>query len=62
MLLTALAATRDEAGQHKGLAVQETGGEFAFSRARADACAAAAWLDLGRGQEAKQAAQRAQVT
>ena len=36
-----------------------TGGEFAFGRARAEACAAAAWLDLGRGQEAKEAAQRA---
>jgi hypothetical protein len=50
---------QDEAGQHSDLLCEETGGEFAFGRARADACAAAAWLDLGRGQEAKQAAQRA---
>ena len=37
----------------------EVGGEFAFGRARAEACAAAAWLDLGRGQEAKQSAELA---
>ena len=37
----------------------EIGGEFAFGRARAEACAAAAWLDLGRGQEAKQSAELA---
>jgi hypothetical protein len=37
----------------------EIGGEFAFGRARAEACAAAAWLDLDRGTEAKQAAHRA---
>lgn len=37
----------------------EIGGEFAFGRARAEACAAAAWLDLGRGREAKKAANRA---
>ena len=50
---------QDDAGQHRDLLCEETGGEFAFSRARADACAAAAWLDLGHGQEAKQAARRA---
>jgi hypothetical protein len=50
---------QDEAEQHSDLLCEETGGEFAFGRARADACAAAAWLDLGRGQEAKQATQRA---
>lgn len=38
---------------------EETGGEFAFGLARAEACAAAAWLDLGDGAEAKQAATRA---
>jgi hypothetical protein len=50
---------QDEAGQHRDPLSEETGGEFAFSRARADACAAAAWLDLGRGREAKDAARRA---
>jgi transcriptional regulator with XRE-family HTH domain len=35
---------------------EEIGGEFAFGRARAAACAAAAWLDLNRGQEAREAA------
>jgi len=37
----------------------ETGGEFAFNPARAAACAAAAWLDLGRGKEAQESAQQA---
>ena len=50
---------QDDAGHHRDLLCEETGGEFAFSRARADVCAAAAWLDLGDGQEAKQAARRA---
>jgi hypothetical protein len=50
---------QDDAGQHRDLLCEETGGEFAFSRARADACAAAAWLDLGHAPEAKQAARRA---
>jgi ATP/maltotriose-dependent transcriptional regulator MalT len=50
---------QDEAGHRKDSLCEETGGEFAFSRARADACAAAAWLDLGRGREAKDAARRA---
>jgi hypothetical protein len=50
---------QDDAGQHADVLCEEIGGEFAFGRARADACAAAAWLDLGCGQEAKQAAHRA---
>jgi hypothetical protein len=50
---------QDEADRHGDSLCEGVGGEFAFSRARADACAAAAWLDLGRGQEAKHAAQRA---
>jgi hypothetical protein len=50
---------QDDAERHGDLLCEETGGEFAFSRARADACAAAAWLDLGCGDEAKDAAQRA---
>ncbi len=50
---------RDEAGRHPDPLSEETGGEFAFGTARADACAAAAWLDLGRGPEASVAAQSA---
>ncbi|MGH3188309.1 MAG: helix-turn-helix domain-containing protein [Streptosporangiaceae bacterium] len=54
-------ARRDQAdaAQHHDQLSQETGGEFAFGPARAEACAASAWLDLGRGREAKAAAQRA---
>jgi hypothetical protein len=47
------------AEQHKDSLCEETGGEFAFGLGRAEACAAAAWLDLGQGREAKEAAQRA---
>jgi hypothetical protein len=54
-------ARRDQDGaeQHLDILCDETGGEFAFGRGRAEACAAAAWLDLGRGREAKEAARRA---
>jgi hypothetical protein len=54
-------ARRDQADadQHRDSLCEETGGEFAFGRGRAEACAAAAWLDLGQGREAKEAAQRA---
>jgi hypothetical protein len=54
-------ARRDQADaeQHRDLLCEETGGEFAFGRGRAEACAAAAWLDLGQGRQAKEAAQRA---
>jgi hypothetical protein len=50
---------QDEAEQHGDVLSDQIGGEFAFSRARAEACAAAAWLDLGHGSEAKEAARRA---
>jgi hypothetical protein len=50
---------QDEAGQYCDVLSEQIGGEFAFSRARAEACAAAAWLDLGQGREAKDAAGRA---
>jgi hypothetical protein len=50
---------QDDAEQYSDSLCEETGGEFAFSRARAEACAAAAWLDLGRGRDAKEAAHRA---
>jgi transcriptional regulator with XRE-family HTH domain len=50
---------QDDAGRFRDRLSEDTGGEFAFGHARADACAAAAWLDVGRGLEAKDAAQRA---
>jgi hypothetical protein len=50
---------QDDADQHPDSLSSEIGGEFAFSRARAAACAAAAWLDLGDGHEALGAAQSA---
>lgn len=50
---------RDNATGHRDLLSEEIGGEFAFGRARAEACAAAAWLDVGQGSEAKAAAHRA---
>jgi hypothetical protein len=50
---------QDEAGRYRDVLSEQIGGEFAFSRARAEACAAAAWLDLGQGREAKDAAGRA---
>jgi hypothetical protein len=49
----------DDAEQHRDALCDETGGEFAFGRGRAEACTAAAWLDLGRGREAKAAARNA---
>jgi hypothetical protein len=52
-------ADQDDAERHGDPLCEQTGGEFAFSRARADACAAAAWLDLGCGHQARDAAQRA---
>jgi transcriptional regulator with XRE-family HTH domain len=50
---------QDDADRFHDSLSEEVGGEFAFGRARAEACAAAAWLDLDRGQEAKEAAHRA---
>jgi hypothetical protein len=50
---------QDDAENHGDSLSDETGGEFAFSRARAAGCAAAAWLDLSRGDEAQEAAQQA---
>jgi transcriptional regulator with XRE-family HTH domain len=50
---------QDDAERFHDSLSEEIGGEFAFGRARAGACAAAAWLDLGRGEEAKEAAHRA---
>jgi transcriptional regulator with XRE-family HTH domain len=50
---------QDDAARPRDSLGEEIGGEFAFGRARAQACAAAAWLDLNCGQEAKEAAHRA---
>ena len=50
---------QDEAGRLRDRLSDDIGGEFAFGHARAEACAAAAWLDVGCGQEAKNAATRA---
>jgi hypothetical protein len=50
---------QDDAERHHDLLSEEIAGEFAFGPARAEACAASAWLDLGRGREAEAAAQRA---
>jgi hypothetical protein len=50
---------QDDARQHRDSLCEETGGEFAFGHGRAEACAAAAWLDFGHGHEAKEAAQAA---
>jgi tetratricopeptide (TPR) repeat protein len=54
-------AERDYAASNESrdLMADEVGGEFDFGTARAAACLAAAWLDLGQGQEAAEAAQRA---
>lgn len=58
-VLAAARRDQDDADHYPDPLSGEIGGEFAFSRARAEACAAAAWLDLGRGTEAVQAAQSA---
>ena len=50
---------QDDPAQRDDLLCDEIGGEFAFGRARADACAATAWLDLGDAAEATAAARRA---
>jgi hypothetical protein len=44
---------------HLDLMTDEIGGEFDFGTARAAACLAAAWLDLGQGREAADAARSA---
>lgn len=49
----------DDSTSHRDLMGDEIGGEFAFGTPRAAACVAAAWLDVGQGQEAADAAHRA---
>jgi transcriptional regulator with XRE-family HTH domain len=61
-VLEAARHDQDDADRHPDSLTTETGGEFGFGRARADACAAAAWLDLGQGREALQAAGSALAT
>lgn len=58
-VLTEARRDQDDAMQREDLLCDEIGGEFAFGGARADACAAAAWLDLGDAAEASAAARRA---
>jgi hypothetical protein len=61
-VLKAAQHDQDDADRHPDSLTIDTGGEFTFGRARADACAAAAWLDLGQGPEAFQAASSALAT
>jgi predicted XRE-type DNA-binding protein len=58
-VLAAARTDQDAAGRHPDSLSSEVGGEFAFGHARAAACAAAAWLDLGEGREAFGAARSA---
>lgn len=58
-VLTAAKDDQDDACRFPDTLSTEVGGEFAFGRARADACAAAAWLDLANGHEALDAARSA---
>jgi hypothetical protein len=51
------AETDHEDSSRRDLMSDELGGEFAFGTPRAAACIAAAWLDLGQGQEAADSAQ-----
>jgi hypothetical protein len=50
---------QDDAANHHDVLSHEVAGEFAFGTGRAEACAAAAWLDLDCGREAAAAARRA---
>ncbi len=56
-MLASARSDQGDADKHTDPLSTEIGGEFAFGRARAEACAAAAWLDLGHGREAMAAAQ-----
>ena len=48
-VLASARSDQDDVGKHADSLSTEIGGEFAFGPARAEACAAAAWLDLGKG-------------
>jgi len=58
-VLSSAQADQDDADRHPDTLSSEVGGEFSFGHARAAACAAAAWLDVGDGREALTAAQSA---
>jgi hypothetical protein len=58
-VLAAARTDQDDADRHPDSLSSEVGGEFSFGHARAAACAAAAWLDLGEGREAFGAARSA---
>jgi hypothetical protein len=58
-VLASARSDQNDVGKQADSLSTEIGGEFAFGRARAEACAAAAWLDLGKGPEALAAAQSA---
>jgi hypothetical protein len=58
-VLTSARSDQGDADKHVDSLSTEIGGEFAFGHARAEACAAAAWLDLSHGREALAAAQSA---
>jgi hypothetical protein len=60
-VLTIASSDQDDADQHPDSLSGDIGGEFAFAPARAQACAASAWLDLGHGREALEAAQSALI-
>jgi hypothetical protein len=61
-VLASARGDQNDADRHPDSLGGEIGGEFAFGRARAQACAAAAWLDLGHGREAFEAAHSALAT
>jgi transcriptional regulator with XRE-family HTH domain len=58
-VLASAQSDQDDADRHPDSLSGEIGGEFAFGHARAAACAAAAWLDLGDSRKAFEAAQSA---
>jgi hypothetical protein len=61
-VLSAARNDQEDADHYPDSLSTEVGGEFAFGHARAEACAAAAWLDLGQGREALEAARSALAT
>jgi hypothetical protein len=58
-VLASARADQEDADQYPDTLSTDVGGEFAFGHARAAACSAAAWLDLGDGAHAFDAAQSA---
>jgi transcriptional regulator with XRE-family HTH domain len=58
-VLASARSDQADADRHPDSLSGEVGGEFGFGPGRAEACAAAAWLDLGIGHKALEAAQSA---